>query len=264
MDITTKPPAAPTGRETRDALLKRTIRSAVPLRKTFVQKEPGQEPRHGPLHVFVKNKDLRGLRAYLMVVAASSGENDDGWTTSLDSLVWARLLDAHETATEQSARTAAWRALGRLEDRRLIRRARGRRVTDIQVTLLREDGSGDTYTRPGIADKDRYLQLPVAFWRRGWDAKLDLPAMAMLLTVAREKPWSTFPGSMMQRWYGWSEDTAQRGLTALREHRLLERREHYELRPLSPTGSSLMYQYRLARWLRPAPKQRPEHLQAGA
>ena len=47
-----------------------------------------------------------------MVVAATSASNEDGWSTTLDSLVWARLLDAEDTATPAGARTAAWRTLG--------------------------------------------------------------------------------------------------------------------------------------------------------
>lgn len=42
------------------------------------------------MQTFVVNGDLRGLRAYLMVVAATSASNEDGWRTTLDSLVEAR------------------------------------------------------------------------------------------------------------------------------------------------------------------------------
>ncbi|MFE2281435.1 hypothetical protein ACFXAE_30215 [Streptomyces sp. NPDC059454] len=66
------------------------------------------------------NGDLRGLRAYLMVVGACSKVAADGWTTGHDSMVWARLFDTHLDVTAQSARTAAWRTLRRLEDRGLL------------------------------------------------------------------------------------------------------------------------------------------------
>jgi hypothetical protein len=251
-----------TGRDARAELLRRAVRPTVPLRKTFVQALPGGESRRGPLQTFVVNGDLRGLRAYLMVVAATSASNEDGWSTTLDSLVWARLLDAEETATPAGARTAAWRTLGRLQDRRLIRRARAARSNrDITVTLLREDGSGDPYGHPAagpaVESGDRYLRLPVTFWTRGFDARLTMPGLAMLLTLAREKPWSAFPGERMPDWYGWSPDTTERGLRELLDLDLAERREAYRRTPLSPTGSTLTYQYRLKSWLRPKAGARP-------
>ena len=228
-----------TGRDARAELLRRAVRPTVPLRKTFVQALPGGESRRGPLQTFVSNGDLRGLRAYLVVVAATSASNEDGWSTTFDSLVWARLLDAEETATQAGARTAAWRTLGRLQDRRLIRRARSPRSNrDITVTLLREDGHGDPYTHPAagpaVEPADRYLRLPVTFWTKGFDAKLTMPGLAMLLTLAREKPWSAFPAERMPKWYGWSPDTTERGLRELLDLDLAERRAAYRRTPLSP------------------------------
>lgn len=252
-----------TGKDAREVLLRRNIRATVPLRKTFVQALPGGESRRGPLQEFVANGDRRGLRAYLMVVAATSSPDDDGeWTTTLDSLVWARLLDAEENASSAGARTAAWRTLGRLHDRRLITRSRSAHSNrNITVTLLREDGSGDPYTHPALGARDnpadRYLRLPSTFWTRGFDAKLTIPGLAMLLTVAREKPWSAFPSEQMPDWYGWSADTAERGLRDLLDLGLVDRRESYRRAPLTPAGSTLFYQYRLKPWLRPRPGTRP-------
>ncbi|MFI6063583.1 hypothetical protein ACIBB8_37675, partial [Streptomyces sp. NPDC051286] len=65
-----------TGRDTRTAVLTRSIRANVPLRKTFVQANKGAASRHGPLKDFVTGRDLRGLKAYLIIVAAcSNGDN---------------------------------------------------------------------------------------------------------------------------------------------------------------------------------------------
>jgi hypothetical protein len=261
LQLTVERPAV-TGLEARTALLHRSIRSTVPLRKTFVQAHPGGESRHGPLSIFVANGDVRALRAFLIVVASASNINTDGWTTTHDSLVWARLLDAEATASTAGARTAAWRTLGRLQERRLIARARGSKSNrDIAVTLLREDGSGQPYTHPAAAavvePADWYLRLPVAFWTRGYDAKLGMPGLAMLLTVARERPWSSFPAEKMPEWYGWSPDTAERGLRELLDLELAERRPAYRRDPLSPIGSTLTYQYRLKPWLRPKAAARP-------
>lgn len=248
-----------TGRDTRAELLERNTRTTVPIRKVFVQRPRGETPRHGPLQTFVANGDLRGLRAYLIIVAASGGEREDGWTTELDSMVWARLFDAERYATPQAARTAAWRTLGRLEERGLLRRARERGARKIAVTLLREDGSGDPYTRPDGAEiSDRFLRLPTALWKRGLDEQLTLPGLAMLLVIAAEKPWSSFPADRMEQWYGWSADTTQRGVKNLLSLKLIERREAYRKAPLSPTGSTLLYQYRLVGWMRPKAGARPD------
>ncbi|MFC5667637.1 hypothetical protein ACFP3U_32300 [Kitasatospora misakiensis] len=239
------------GQETRTALLERAKRKAAPYRKTFVQAHRGGESRHGPLKRFVTNGNLRALKAYLITVAACSSENEDGWTTTLDSMVWARLFDTTLTTTDQSARTAAWRTLQQLQAMNLIRCTRPRGSTKISVTLLREDGSGAEYTRPnGKAEADRFLQIPITFWTKGYDAQLDLPGLALLLAIAREKPWSPFPAERAPEWYGWSADTQLRGLQKLLSLNLVERREAYLKAPLSPTGSTLVYQYRLAASMR--------------
>jgi hypothetical protein len=227
-----------------------------------VQAQRGSESRQGPLQTFVSNGDLRGLRAYLIIAAATSASNEDGWSTTLDSLVWARLVDAEDTATTAGARTGAWRMLGRLEDRQLIRRVRSPRSNrHITVTLLREDGSGKPYSHPadGVSDDpaDWYFRLPVSFWRKELDAKLTMPGLAMLLTVAREKPWSAFPAERMPEWYGWSADTTERGLRELVDLDLAERREAYRRTPLSPVGYTITNQYRLKPWLRPKAGPRP-------
>ncbi|MFD5586720.1 hypothetical protein ACFWII_23365 [Streptomyces sp. NPDC127063] len=238
-----------TARDTRTEVLKRSIRANVPLRKTFVQAPKGAVSRHGPLKEFVTGRDLRGLKAYLMIVAAcSSGVN--GWTTTHDSAVWARMMDIDQTATEQSARTGAWRTLRRLEQRRLI--TCHRTGTKITVTLLREDGTGDPYDRPrGDTEENRFLQIPATFWTKGYDEQLDLPALALLLVVAREKNWSSFPAEKAPEWYGWSADTHERGLKKLLALGLVERREHYEKAPLAPMGVTMTYQYQRTAVVRP-------------
>ncbi|MFF8466084.1 hypothetical protein [Streptomyces griseus] len=235
-----------TGRDTRAAILKRSIRANVPLRKTFVQANKGGDSRHGPLKDFVTGRDLRGLRAYLMIVAACSN-GDKGWTTEHDSAVWARLMDIHETATSQSARTGAWRALRRLADRTLIECSRS--GTKIKVTLLREDGTGKPYDRPrGETEEDRFLQIPTTFWTQGRDEKLSLPGLALFLVVAREneKDWASFPGDKADEWYGWSADTHERGLKQLVELGLVQKKPFKRKAPLAPAGFTIAHKYQRA------------------
>lgn len=241
--------AKATGRDTRTVVLKRSVRANVPLRKTFVQAPPGAVSRHGPLQQFVTGRDLRGLKAYLMIVAAcSNGEN--GWTTTHDSAVWARLMDIQTSASDQSARTGAWRALRRLEGRGLITCSRS--GTMITVTLLREDGSGRPYDRPdGSTEADLFLQIPATFWTKGHDENLDLPALALLLVVAREKPWSAFPAEKAPEWYGWSADTHERGLKRLLELGYVERMKTFTKAPLAPAGYTETYRYHRTAITRP-------------
>lgn len=246
-------PPEVTGRDTRTAMLERATRKHVPVRKDFVQAPPGGASRHGPLKEFVTKGDLRGLRAFLIVLACCSAPNAKTgvYDTTHDSAVWARLLDTNVAATEQAARTAAWRTLQRLQNRGLIRCTRRPGSTMISVALLREDGSGKEYTRPnGRTAADRFVNIPNAFWTRGYDEQIDVPGLAMLLTIAREKPWSSFNADKAPEWYGWSPDTHLRGLQKLLDLKLTERRATFRKTPLSPTGTTLIYQYRLVSWMR--------------
>jgi hypothetical protein len=52
--------------------------------------------------------------------------------------------------------------------------------------------------------------------------------------------------------YGWFADTHLRGLKKLLELGLVERRNHYRRTPLSPTGSTLVHQYRWSPCSRPS------------
>ncbi|MFJ1549986.1 hypothetical protein [Streptomyces sp. NPDC088246] len=233
-----------TGRDTRTAVLTRSIRSNVPLRKTFVQANKGSVSRHGPLKDFVTGRDLRGLRAYLIIVAACSN-GDNGWSTTHDSAVWARLMDIHETALSQSARTGAWRALRRLEARNLIECSRS--GTMITVTLLREDGTGKPYDRPvGDHEENRFLQIPTTFWTQGRAEKLNLPGLALFLVVAREKHWVALPADRAPEWYGWSPDTHARGLKQLVDLGLVQKRAFKKKAPFAPLGFTIAHEYRRA------------------
>ncbi len=236
------PPVA-TEKDTQEELLKRAGRDAVPLRKSFVQiprtlATNGSE-RSGPLSVFVRHRDLRGLQAYLMTVAAtSSGDNEDGWSTTHPIMVWARAFGTTRDAERASAATAVSKILRRLEKRQLIQRSRRGRERKIRVTLLREDGSGQPYDRPvGRGAADQYLNLSHAFWLEDWCERLSLPGLAMLLVALSEtgpkKPSFRLPTEHMPQWYGWSADTAERGLTQLVEHQLLLKIHRVRKEPLS-------------------------------
>lgn len=253
---------AATGRQTRTALLERTKRSAVPLRRDFVQLSGRNETRSSVLATFVTSGNLRALRAYLMVVGASAAEDGregkQGWYTELDSMVWARLFDTHEAATDASARTAAWRTLKQLEAKKLLEATRVKGSRWIGVTLKREDGSGDQYTRPGVADKDPYASIPRTFWTKGYDEQVGLPGLAMYLALIVERRWRRMTPEHMPDWYGWSADTTERGLKTLLELNMIERKERRVTAPLSPLGFTRYYEYRMRAAMRAKPpRQRP-------
>lgn len=239
--------------ETRVELLKRNTRAAVPIRNTFVQLPRGAPSRPGVLHRLVGNGDRRALRAFMVIVGYTSKDNVDGWTTRLDSGVWARSFGATETLDLPAARIAAERTLARLERLNLVTYSRERGSPKISVTLSREDGTGDAYERPnGRAVGDRFFSVPRAFWERELDKTLSMPELAMLLAILKERDNAEFPAERMPDWYGWSADTTLRGLKGLLDRGLVERRESWRKDPLSPVGFTTAYQYQPVLWLRPS------------
>ncbi len=235
--------------DTRRALLERSGRTFVPVRKTFVQtpRATAQDPRSlaGPLSEVVRRRDPRALQAYLMIIAAtSSGESEDGWSTTHPIMVWARAFGTTLSAERSSAANAVSKILHRLEERNLIERSRRGRERRIRVGLLREDGSGRPYTRPNTRT-DRWLRLDHAFWLDGWCDKLTLPGLAMLLVALHEKTGFRLPTERVPEWYGWSADTAERGLVELEKHGILQKIQRRRKEPLSSSGVGRVNEYYL-------------------
>ncbi|GAA1616367.1 hypothetical protein GCM10009789_82940 [Kribbella sancticallisti] len=235
-----------TGDETRAALLERSKRQIALIRREFVQLPPGSPQRASVLSGFVSHRDKRALNAYLLLLAiGDSGPGASGPNTRLPLAVWARAFDTDLTTTGPSATAAASKVLTRLEDRKLITRARRGRERQIQVGLLREDGSGEPYTRPGTGNQDRFLALSNDYWTEGWHEELDLPGIAMLLVALHEKPGFRLPAEHAPRWYGWSADTTERGFAELVDANLLRKDSRLVKAPLSPTGLAKVNEYRL-------------------
>lgn len=231
--------------ETRAYLLDRSKREFAPIYKGFVQNPKQVANRGAPLALFIRNGDLRGLHAFLFLhVLISSGAGDNGWSTTLPLSVWARVFGTTRAADRQSASTAATKVITRLATRKLVTRQRSGRAREVTVTLLRPDGSGDAYSRPD-GTSDRFLKLSNRFWTDGWYKRLDLPATAMLLIALHEKPGFELPTERMPEWYGFSADTAERGLKTLHELVLLDVRKRVKKAPLSPTGSTQVNVYTL-------------------
>jgi hypothetical protein len=233
---------------TRADLLKRAKRDKTPIRKTFVQHPQGAAVRPSVLSTFVNNGDDRGLKAYLFLMAiTSSGDHDDGWSTTLPLAVWARAFNTVKDAELASATSAVSKILTRLEQRRLIERHRTGRARNVRVTICREDGSGDPYTHPAkeSGPENHYLSLPHVYWTGGWHEKLSLAATAMLLVALHATPVFTLPTENMQEWYGWSPDTAERGFDELVNNGLLKKTSRRKPAPLAPLGFTTYNEYEL-------------------
>lgn len=218
--------------------------SSVPIPSRLVQDpDPKANPRAGLLATFVKNGDLRGLRAYLFILAVtSSGESE--WSTALRLGVWARVFDATVSADPRSAATSTSKILRRLSDRKLILRERAGRDRKVKVTLLNPDGSGAPYEAVD-GREEKYFRLHQRFWTDRLYADLDLPATAMLLVALHAKPVFELPAEWVPQWYGWSADTAERGLKRLEDLGLIAKKQRVKAAPLSPTGATIVNVYAL-------------------
>ncbi|MFF1946096.1 hypothetical protein ACFVWF_28635 [Rhodococcus qingshengii] len=207
------------------------------------------QDRSAPLSELVRRGDYSGLLAYLILCAfISNGDGDNGWSATLPLGVWARVLETTSgPRTRRSATSAASKILGRLESRKLISKARTGRERKVTVTLLYPDGSGREFARKDDADKFiRYVKLSNEFWRQGWYAKLDLPAVAMFLVSLNENPAGfKLPTARVKKWYGWSPDTAERGFAKLVGVGLLEKVQVTTTDPLSPIGLTTTNHYRV-------------------
>jgi hypothetical protein len=229
--------------ETIGLLLARSKRpdDMVPIRNTFLQQGTQSNPTPGPLKPLVERGDDRALELFLLAHAVASGGDR---TITEWSFTWSRGIGVFN---ERAGRVAVSRAWHRLEMLNLISRSRGTQGRT-QVTVLREDGSGKRYQHPH-AKEERYFKLPFEYWLgpERWHQTLTMPAKAMLfvaLSLTQEE--FPMPQDKVPRWYGWSADSAGRGLRALQSVGLLTLvREEYVPSLDSRTGYAARHIYKL-------------------
>lgn len=228
-------PAIPTPQETIKAILARSGRDAVPIRRLFLQAAADTSSSPPPLSKIVHAHDARALDLYLLILAqASSGEFD----VTHPAAVWARALGMPSGKKPGGVS----KVLSRLLSYGLISRNRVRRLA--HITLLMENGSGEPYTRPGA--RGNYLQLPHAYWLDSWHLKLSLPAKVALL-IARSLPPNFFlyPEASPKQ-FRLSPDTVSRGLhELLNTHSLLKRSTDFKQDPLTTLGYRAEFRYNL-------------------
>ncbi|MFD0537512.1 hypothetical protein ACFQY7_30935 [Actinomadura luteofluorescens] len=120
------------------------------------------------------------------------------------------------------------------------------------ITPRLESGEGseaDKYTPPSGANGDYYLRVPFDYWLTGdptLHERLTLPEKAMLLiSLARLKNEFRLTAANAARWYGVSQETAQRGLQGLVEKKVLGRRRERRAAPEAPEGFTIDTYYSL-------------------
>jgi hypothetical protein len=166
-----------------------------------------------------------------------AGASHEPWDVTLPASVWARA----SVVAEAPGISKVWRRLAQLK---LV--SRSRRGRTAAITPLKEDGSGNAYTHPGVSH-DRYFQLPYVFWtaEQRWYRTLDLAETAVLLIALSLGDGFVLPSEKAKPWYGLSADTIERGLRGLQNHGLLRVRRDYKEAPLSPLGYTLERRYTL-------------------
>lgn len=138
----------------------------------------------------------------------------------------------------------AWTDLAELG---LVTKQREHRL--VRIVPRREDAGSDYDVPGGRRDRwNAYFALPDEFWTEELFAKLSLPALAMLLVVAKEtnarsEVWFTYDN--VREWYGITSKSAQKGMSELERLGVLRRRREFVKAPLSPTGSTTRMWYSL-------------------
>lgn len=213
--------------ETARRAAKRVHGRAAPVRRRFIRRGNPSDEKPTLARML---KGGRGgaakLKVYLSLLWLGAGGNHE---VTFPAQNYARMLglaDPYRNGARRVRDAFEW-----LEENRLVsvQRRPGHVPT---VTLLREDGLGDSYEVPGAADRDPqtnkalpinlYLQLPAGFWTSGWAAYLDAPAIAVLLLLlsesrGRRKHGIWISPSELTDWYAFSDDTRRRGVTALED-----------------------------------------------
>jgi len=218
-------------REAIAALLKRSGRQWLPLRRSFTQLR-SKGGGAGPLSWFVSGRRRRALDLYLLAHAAASKEP---WDVGLPATVWARMLGLEGSGGLTSvSRQWTW-----LEQRQLI--STHRQDTLRKVSLLREDGSGSAYWHPGVSEAQAapegdYFALPYAYWELGLQDRIDLPTKAVLLIALSRPDDFILPLEHAAKWYSVSPDSLRSGLRLLQTLGYLERRTIRQSAPLTAAG----------------------------
>ena len=224
------------------ALLERSGRDHVPIRRSFLQRRDRLGGGRSVLAEFVTARRAGAFDLYLLALALASAKP---YTVSLAPRVWARLTGF----TGSGATARVNRSWDFLEYISLVRSedSDGARI----VHLLREDGSGLPYHHAGIptsastAPEGDYFKLPHAYWHARLDRRLGLAAKSVLLIALSLSDGFLLPADKASSWYGVSPDTIKRGLRDLRTIGVLSYTNRKKPTPLTPQGFTVERRYSL-------------------
>ena len=212
----------------------------VPLAKIFCR--PATTGDETTLSKLVRAHDVATLDLYQLVLVKAVSLRQGDLATGVGpypARVWGRLLGIGE----MTGLSALSRILRRAEFRQLLRREH--RGSGIVLYPLREEGDGGDYARPLGGRRRPYLQIPLQYWKDGWDRLLTLPAKAMLLVLLSREDWSVLPFDEVEDWYSITRETAEKGIRELKKVGLLEASVSQERRLLSVHVYDRVTRYRL-------------------
>jgi hypothetical protein len=195
-------------------------RRSVPIRSAFARDMAGE--KSAPMARLIAVGGRGGevlLKLYLALIWRSSKAP---FSTTAPARKLAELL-ALPDPTKNGARRVQ-DALKTLADHGLIA-VELRRGEPSLVTLLREDGSGQSYSLPRGGSDGHFFKIPAEMWTTGQLQRLSAPALAMMMAVLSDQNgpgarvwWSTtrFPDR-----FGISPATRARGTRELQNAGLL-------------------------------------------
>lgn len=219
-----------------EQMLGATKRAGVPIRRSFLQTPPGVLNADGTRAALLSKfaRDTTALDCYLWISAmASASEPYDSYYPASS---WAQVAGLTEHAELDAARARWAKATSKLVSLKLIKRVRKGADNKMRYALLREDGSGDEYTRPTKATDGHWFVIPHLYWIDGWDRKLAPAEKLVLLVALDQQAGFNISPQRMPNYYGLSESTAKRGYTGLVGHGILTREDRYAVSAKSPTG----------------------------
>ncbi|XBH22118.1 hypothetical protein V5R04_02490 [Jonesiaceae bacterium BS-20] len=235
--------AKATPQETRQEMLRLSARGYVQIRQILVQLPDREKERSSVISPIVSQRKHRALILYLLLLTCWP------WLAErklpLQSEVWIRALSTDRGLTWTGPTLSrAWQDLEMLG---LVTREREERL--LRVKPRREDGCEEYDPPAGRRDRwNTYFIIPDRFWTDELFATLSLPALVMLLVVAKEtnknaECWLTYDNC--EEWYGLKSQTVRKGVKELEEKELLHRRPESVVAPLSPTGMTTRMWYSL-------------------
>lgn len=236
--------------ERRAHFTKLAARGYTQIRHILVQLPDTEPKRASVVGDMVHERKHHSLLLYILLLTTWPWLHDRD--NPLEGKTWVEALSAEDVPDSPGALTWSPSTLSRtwadLEKRGLVVTKREGRA--LRVTPRREDGKADYEFPKGRRDRwNAYFSLPDAFWNDGWFAKLSLPALAMLLVVAKEtngkkhETWLTYDNC--EAWYGIRRKSVQKGTTELIAAGLLHLRAETVKAPLSATGKTTRSWYSL-------------------